>query len=87
MSKTQNFRTQLFLMKLSKAHAPLGGVALFCTVTPFIVSLDRSGFSHCGARALGSSVAAVHRLHSCGSWTLEYRPSNCGARTWLPSIV
>ena len=41
-----------------------------------------SGFSCCGARALGSraSVVAVRRLSSCGSWALECRLSNCG--TW-----
>ena len=41
-----------------------------------------SGFSHCGARALGAqaSVVVARRLGSCGSWALERRLSSCGAR-------
>ena len=41
-----------------------------------------SGFSCCGAWALGSwaSVVAARRLSSCGSWYLEHRLSSCGAR-------
>ena len=40
------------------------------------------GFSCCGAWALGTwaSVAAAHRLSSCGSQALERRLSSCG--TW-----
>ena len=40
-----------------------------------------SGFSCCGARALGmwASVVAVHGLSSCGSRALERRLSSCGA--------
>ena len=41
-----------------------------------------SGFSCCGARALGmwASVVVTHRLSSCGSRALELRLSSCGAR-------
>ena len=41
----------------------------------------RSGFSCCGARALGvrASVVAACGLSSCGSWALERRLSGCGA--------
>ena len=41
-----------------------------------------SGFSCCGARALGvqASVVVAHRLSSCASWTLECRLSSCGAQ-------
>ena len=44
-----------------------------------------SGFSCCGARALGAqaSVVAVRGLSSCGSRALECRLSSCGARTSL----
>ena len=41
-----------------------------------------SGFSHCGARALGvrASVVAARGLSSCGSRALEHRLSSCGTR-------
>ena len=41
-----------------------------------------SGFSCCGARALGAwaSVAVACRLSSCGLWALEHGLSSCG--TW-----
>ena len=41
-----------------------------------------SGFSCCGAWALGTwaSVVVAHRLSSCGLWALERRLSSCG--TW-----
>ena len=46
-----------------------------------------SGFSCCGARALGvwalgarASVVATHGLSSCGSQALESRLSSCGTR-------
>ena len=41
-----------------------------------------SGFSCCGARALGAwaSVVVAHGLSSCGLWALERRLSSCG--TW-----
>ena len=41
-----------------------------------------SGFSCCGARALGAwaSVVVAHGLSSCGSQALESRLSSCGAR-------
>ena len=41
-----------------------------------------SGFSCCGAWALGAraSVVVAHMLHSCGSRALERRLSSCG--TW-----
>ena len=44
-----------------------------------------SGFSCCGARALGArtSAVAVGRLRSCGSQALERRLSSCGARALL----
>ena len=41
-----------------------------------------SGFSCCGAWALGAraSVVVAHGLSSCGSWALERRLSSCGAQ-------
>ena len=41
-----------------------------------------SGFSCCGARALGvqASVVVAHELSSCGSQAVERRLSSCGAR-------
>ena len=44
-----------------------------------------SGFSCCGARALGArgSVVVAHGLSSCGSQALECRLSSCGARASL----
>ena len=44
-----------------------------------------SGFSCCGARALGTqaSVVVVRRLSSCGSWVLERRLSSCGTQAQL----
>ena len=44
-----------------------------------------SGFSCCGAWALGAraSVVVAQGLSSCGSWALEYRLSSCGARAQL----
>ena len=44
-----------------------------------------SGFSCCGARALGApaSVVVARGLNSCGSRALEHRLSSCGARTLL----
>ena len=41
-----------------------------------------SGFSCCGARAvgMGSSVVVACGLSSCGSQALESRLSSCGAR-------
>ena len=41
-----------------------------------------SGFSCCGARALGAwaSVVVARRLGSCGSRALECRFSSCGSR-------
>ena len=43
---------------------------------------DCSGFSCCGAWALGTraSVVVAHGLSSCGVWALERRLSSCGAR-------
>ena len=44
-----------------------------------------SGFSRCGARALGTraSVVAACELSSCGSQALEHRLSSCGTRAQL----
>ena len=44
-----------------------------------------SGFSRCGARALGTwaSVVVARGLSSCGSRALEHRLSSCGARAQL----
>ena len=44
-----------------------------------------SGFSCCGARALGTraSVVVACRLSSCGSRALERRFSSCGTRALL----
>ena len=41
-----------------------------------------SGFSYCGARALGmrASIVVTRRLSSCGSQALEHRLSSCGTR-------
>ena len=41
-----------------------------------------SGFSCCGAQALGTqaSVVVAHGLSSCGSQALEHRLSSCGTR-------
>ena len=41
-----------------------------------------SGFSYCGARALGMQVSVVvaRGLSSCGSQALEHRLSSCGTR-------
>ena len=41
-----------------------------------------SGFTCCGARALGTraSVVVAHGLRSCGSRALERRLSSCGAQ-------
>ena len=41
-----------------------------------------SGFSCCGAQALGAraSVVVAHVLNSCGTRALEHRLSSCGAR-------
>ena len=45
----------------------------------------RSGFSCCGAQALGmwAAVVLARRLSSCGSRALEHRLSSCGARAQL----
>ena len=45
-------------------------------------SLQCTGFSCCGARALGAwtSVVVAHGLSSCGLQALECRLSNCGVR-------
>ena len=45
-------------------------------------SLWCTGFSCCGARALGTeaSVVVACRLSGCGSRSLERRLSSCGAR-------
>ena len=44
-----------------------------------------SGFSCCGARALGAwaSVVVARGLSSCGSRALEHRLSSCGTRAQL----
>ena len=44
-----------------------------------------SGFSHCGAWALGmrASVVVAHGLSSCGSQALDHRLSSCGAQASL----
>ena len=44
-----------------------------------------SGFSCCGAWALGARASAVvaRGLSSCGSWAPEYRLRSCGARASL----
>ena len=44
-----------------------------------------SGFSCCGARALGTwaSVVVAHGLRSCGSGAVECRLSSCGTRAQL----
>ena len=44
-----------------------------------------SGFSCCGARALGAraSVVVAHGLNSCGSQALERSLSSCGAQAQL----
>ena len=44
-----------------------------------------SGFSCCGARALGAwaSVVVARGFSSCGSWDLEHRLISCGAQAQL----
>ena len=45
-----------------------------------------SGFSCCGAQALGAwaSVVVARGLSSCGSWALKHSLSSCGAQAqWL----
>ena len=44
-----------------------------------------SGFSYCGAWALGvrPSVVVAHGLSSCGSWALDCRLSSCGTQAQL----
>ena len=55
-----------------------GGATLRCSVQ----SSHCSGFSCCGARALGTraSVVVAYRLSSCASWAPEHRLSSCGTR-------
>ena len=57
------------------------GATLRCGVQAFYCS----GFSCCGAWALGTraSVVVAHRLRGCGLRALERRLSSCGARAQL----
>ena len=58
-----------------------GGATLCCGAQASYCS----GFSCCGARALGvqASVVVAHGLSSCGSQALERRLSSCGAQAQL----
>ena len=58
--------------------AASGGYSLCCGAW----ASHCSGFSCCGARALGAqaSVVVAHGLSSCVSWALERRLSSCGAQ-------
>ena len=61
--------------------AASGGATLCCGAQ----APHCSGFSCCGARALGAwaSVVVARGLSSCGSRALERRLGSCGARTQL----
>ena len=54
------------------------GVTLRCGVR----ASHCSGFSCCGAQALGTwaSIVVAYGLSNCGSWALECRLSSCGTR-------
>ena len=66
------------LLRVGFLHLLRAGATLCCAAP---VS-HCSGFSCCGARALGTqtSVVVALRLSSCGSRALERRLSSCGAR-------
>ena len=65
------FLTVLGLRCCARAFSSCGNWASYC-----------SGFSCCGARALGmqASVVAARGLSNCSSHALERRLSSCGAR-------
>ena len=51
--------------------------------TAFTSCSERGPLSSCctlGSLAVVSLVSEHTGLNSCGSWTLEHRPSSCGAR-------
>ena len=75
------FLAALGLRCCVRAFSSWAGATLCCGSWAF----HCSGFSCCGARALGTqpSVVVARGLSSCGSWALERRLSSCGARTWL----
>ena len=64
----------LSLVAVSGAILPCGAWASHC-----------SGFSCCGAQALGlrASVVVARGLSCCGLWALECRLSSCGAWAYL----
>ena len=61
----------LFILFLAALGLHCGAQASHC-----------SGFSCCGARALGAwaSVVVARGISSCGSQALEHRLSSCGSR-------
>ena len=63
----------------AQAFSSHGEQGLLFVVVP---ASHYSGFSCCGARALGAwvSVVVARRLSSCGSRALEHRLSSCGTR-------
>ena len=70
--------------RLSLATVSRGYSSLQCagfSVQWLLAVASRSGFSCCGAWALGAraSVVVARGLSSCGSWGLERRLSSCGA--------
>ena len=62
--------------------AASGGYSSGATLRRSAWPSHSSGFSCCGAWALGTRVSVVvaRGLSSCGSWALEHRLSSCGAR-------
>ena len=64
----------------------LSALGLHCCMWAFsscgVQASHCSGFSCCGARALGvqASVVEAHGLSSCGSQALECRLNSCGTR-------
>ena len=68
----------VFVAKPGLSLVAASGATLRCGVW----ASHCSGFSCCGAQALGAwaSVVAAHRLSSCGLRALERRLSSCGSR-------
>ena len=74
------FLAALGLCCCAWAFSSCGELGLLCVA---VHGASRcSGFSRCGAQALGvrTSVVVARGLSSCGLWTLERRLSSCGAR-------
>ena len=69
------------LLRTAFLQLQQAGATQLCGTQPSLCS----GFSFCGAQAVGTqdSVVVARELSSCGSWTLEHRLSSCGARAQL----